>query len=368
MNCKEFVTPFGLFSTIVVTIVGVGIFSYPRELSAIVGNEGWIVSILGGFVSYILIYIAYRSLKANNYDKLYSILRRKFGRIIGSILALLFIVYNVFSAAIGMRIFIEVIKMYLLERTPTEFLIIITILVGSYLLRGEVDTLVKFNEISFWIMFIPIIFVLLFTLNRTDFTNILPVFNNEPIQYIKAISTTIFSFGGIGIIYLLLPFMKDKKAINRASAKAISFVTTFYTIIVVFTLAVFSKEQTKVLLWPTITMIKSINIPGTFIERWEGVVMALWIIFYFTTFVNTYYLSADILKDMFVLNDVKLSSILIVPFVYLIALYPENIAELYDINSKIAPLLMLYALVVLPLILFFRRSSAGRVKEGEINK
>ena len=32
MKDKEFITPYGLFTTIVVTIVGVGIFSYPREL------------------------------------------------------------------------------------------------------------------------------------------------------------------------------------------------------------------------------------------------------------------------------------------------------------------------------------------------
>lgn len=368
MKDKEFVTPFGLFSTIVVTVVGVGIFSYPRELSALVGNEGWIISIVSGVVSYLLIYMAYKALRANSYDKLYNILRRKFGRGIGSILALFFIIYNIFSVATGMRIFIEVIKMYLLQKTPTEFLLIITILVGSYLLRGEIDTLIKFNEISFWIMFVPIIFVLLFTLNRTDFTNILPVFNNSPIQYIWALNTSIFSFGGIGIIYTVLPFVKNKKGIKRAAFKGISFITIFYTLIVVFTLAVFSKEQTKILLWPTITMIKSISIPGAFIERWEGVVMALWVIFYFTTFVNSYYLSADILRDMFSLKDVKLSSVLIVPFIYLIALYPENIAELYDINSKVTPLLTLYSLVILPLILFFRRSSERRVEEGEIKK
>lgn len=368
MNDKDFVTPFGLFSTIVVAVVGVGIFSYPRELSTIVGNDGWIVSIISGIISYLLLYIAYRALKANNYEKLYSILRKKFGLILGAILALLFIAYNLFSIGMGMRIFIEVIKMYLLQKTPTEFLIIITILVGSYLLRGEVDTLIKFNEISFWIMFIPIIFVLLFTLNRTDFTNILPLFSNGPIEYIKALGSTMFSFGGFTIAYLVIPFMKDKRKIRKTAVKSIIFITVFYAIIVVFTIAVFSKEQTKILLWPTITMIKSISIPGAFIERWEGVVMALWIIFYFTTFVNSYYLSADIIKDMFNLTDIKLSSILIVPFIYLIALYPENIAELYDMNSKVTPLLTLYSVVMLPLILFLGKCSGKKVKEGEIKK
>lgn len=363
MSDKKFITPYSLFTTVVVTIVGVGIFSYPRELATNVGTDGWIVTIISGVISYLLIYIAYKAIRNNNYNKFYYIVENNFGKVIGAILALIFIVYNIFSIAVGMRIFIEVIKMYLLQKTPTEFLLLITILVGSYLIRGELDTLVKFNEVSFWIMFLPIILILLFTLNRTDFTNIFPILNNSPYDYIRTIRTSMFSFGGIQVIYMLLPFMRDKKEIPRTALRSIAFVTIFYVIIVIFTLAVFTKSQTKILLWPTITMIKSTSIPGAFIERWEGIVMALWVIFYFTTFVNAYYLSADIVKDMFNLGDIKLSSMLLVPFIYLIALYPENIAELYDINSKVTPLLYAYSLVILPLMLILRRPSRKRVVE-----
>jgi len=368
MKDKEFITPYGLFTTIVVTVVGVGIFSYPRELAAAVGTDGWIVTIISGVISYLLIYIAYKVIKNNDYSKFYSIVEKNFGKIIGVILALIFVIYIIFAISIGMRVFIEVIKMYLLQKTPTEFLLLVTILVGSYLIRGKIDTVVKFNEISFWIMFVPIILILLFTLNRTDFTNVFPMFNNSPYDYIKAIKTSVFSFGGLQMVYMLLPFMKNKKEIKKTVLKSIAFVTIFYLIIVVFTLAVFTKSQTKILLWPTITMIKSISIPGTFIERWEGVVMALWIIFYFTTFVNGYYLSADIVKDMFKLSDIKLSSVLIVPFIYLIALYPKNIAELYDMNNSILPILYLYSLVILPLILIFKKAFKKRLQRSVIRK
>lgn len=364
MNNKEFITPYGLFATIVVTVIGVGVFSLPREVTTNAGTDGWIVTLIAGIINYILIYITLKVIHNNNYNKLSDILQMNFGRLIGSILALIFIVYNVFSVSIGMRVFIEVIKMYLLQRTPTEFLIIVTILTGLYLVRGEMECLIKFNEISFWVMFIPIILVFLLTLNRTDFTNILPIFNSTPDQYVKAVRTTIYSFGGIEIVYLVLPFMKEKKSIPKIALRSIAFITLFYVVIVIFCLAVFAKEQTKTLLWPTITMIKSINIPGSFIERWEGVVMALWVIFYFTTFINSYYISSDVLKDMFRLHDIKLSSALIVPFIYAIALYPENIAELYNISSNVTPYLATFSSLILPLILFLRRPSRKEVKEG----
>lgn len=358
MRDKDFITASGIFTTIIVTVIGVGIFSYPRELASIVGTDGWIVTIMAGLETYLLIYIAYRTLKSNGYNKFNIILEDNFGKILGGILAVIFVVYNVFTISIGMRIFVEVIKMYLLEKTPTEFLIIVTILSGIYLVRSELENLIKFNEVSFWIMFISIGVILLFTLNKTDFTNVLPVLSNKPQTYLIALKSTIYSFAGIEIIYLIGPFAKNKLHINKTAIKSIAFITVFYVIIVVFSLAIFSKEQTKILLWPTITMINSININGAFIERWEGVVMAIWVIFYFTTFSNIYYLSSDIVKDVFRLGDVKLSSALIAPVIYITALYPQNIAELYDISNKFIPPLFIYSLIVLPIIIFL----SGKIK------
>ncbi|MCS4468869.1 spore germination protein [Clostridium botulinum] len=89
-------------------------------------------------------------------------------------------------------------------------MIIISVIVASYLIRGEVDTLVKFNEVVFWFSFIPVIFVLLFAFYQGDFTNLLPVLQNKPSSYITATWATINRFKGIEIIFLLLPFMKKR--------------------------------------------------------------------------------------------------------------------------------------------------------------
>lgn len=365
MNNKNFITSYGLFSTIVVTIVGIGIFSYPRELAIIVGNDGWIVTLVTGVIAYGLAYVIYKVVKINNFNRFYNMMENNFGKIFGAIFSIIFAAYSIFSIGIGMRSFVEVIKLYLLEKTPTEFLIIVTIFTGSYLVRGEIDNLVKFNEIALGIMFIPIILVLVLTLNNLDFTNILPALDNKPINYIKGLTTAIYSFTGFELMYLFLPFAENKMTTNKSILKGISFVTLFYIIIVVFCIAVFSKEQTKILLWPAITMIKSINIPGAFIERWEGIVMAMWVLFYFTTFVNYYYFSADVIKDIFRLKDIKLSILIVIPFIYLIAMYPENIADLNNISRIGIPIFTSYILVILPLMLFlmnkFRKSKEKEV-------
>lgn len=366
MNNKGFVSKYGLFATIIVTVVGVGVFSYPSRMANEVGTDGWFVTILAGGITFLLLSLIYRVIVKNDYDTFYIMLENNLGKIIGKVFAFILCVYFIFSVALGMRIFAEVIKMYLLEQTPTEFILLVMIFTGLYLVRGEVSALVKFNEIAFFAMFIPIIIVLVFATRGGELSNVLPVLQSSPINYIKALATATYAFGGFEIAYLILPFMKDKNGVRKTFFKSIALITVFYAIVTILCLMFFTKEHTKELLWPTITLIRAIVIPGAFIERWEGIVMALWVLFYFTTFVNMYYFSGDIIKEAFHFHDIKLSSIILSPIIYIVALYPQNIAEVYDTSGKVTPILSVFSFIVLPLtILFFGRLRGRGKKRNE---
>jgi spore germination protein len=360
MSNRKFVSKYGLFASIVVTVVGVGIFSYPSTMANEVGTDGWFVTILAGVICFLLLSLSYRVVLKNNYNTFYVMLEDNLGKILSKVFGFIFCVYFIFVSAFGMRIFTEVIKMYLLEQTPTEFILLVMIFTGLYLARGEVSALVKFNEISFFAMFIPMIFILIFATRGGTVSNVLPLLQSTPEKYLKAISTATFAFSGFEIAYLILPFMKDRDGIKKTLFRSIAFITLFYAVVVILCLMFFTQEHTRKLLWPTITLIRSIVIPGAFVERWEGLVMSLWVLFYFTTFVNMYYFSSDIIKDTFHLHDIKLSSVIIAPIIYITAMYPQNIAEVYDKSGKITPILSIFSFIILPLVLLFANRVKGR--------
>jgi spore germination protein (amino acid permease) len=369
MRNKEIIGDFGLFATIAVAVVSVGIFSSPRQIIDKVGSDAWIVTLIGGIVVFLLLYLIYMVIKKNDFEDFTNILQNNFGKVLGGVFSITFAIYSIFIVSLGMREFVEVIKQYLLRQTPTEFILMITILTATYLVRGEIGDLVKFNEISFWIMFIPAFMVFILVAINADFTNVLPVLNNKPVDYIRASRYILFCFSGIEIAYLILPYVKNKRNSPKVLKKSIIFVTVFYVIVMILVLAVFSKAKSRLLLWPTITMIKTLNMPGTFIERWEGMVMALGVLFYFTTFVNTYFFSSEIIKNVFKLKDIKLSSLLIMPIIYVIALYPENIAELYNLQFKTTPILVtaIFVFAVLPILTLLVGRRKGRGKgEDEV--
>ena len=95
MADREKVEDFGLFTTIVVAIVGVGIFSAPREVINKVGSDAWIVTIICGIIISLLLYLIYKVMKKNNFEDFTSILQNNFGKIFGGMVAITFSIYSI---------------------------------------------------------------------------------------------------------------------------------------------------------------------------------------------------------------------------------------------------------------------------------
>ncbi|MEL7597377.1 MAG: GerAB/ArcD/ProY family transporter, partial [Clostridiaceae bacterium] len=217
MDNENIISDYDLLVSIIVTVIGTAIFAYPNQLSKAVGNDGWIVILFSGAVTALLLYLLNKAIEVNNYDRILNILHSNFGKVLGNIIAFFIVAGGVFIISFQMRTFIEVIKMYLLEKTPTEFLILLMILTGTFLIRGEFESIVRFNEVAFWLMFIPILLTIPFILKGVDYTNILPVFTHEPIEYLKASKASFLSFSGFAVIYMLSPYAKHKSKVSKVT-------------------------------------------------------------------------------------------------------------------------------------------------------
>lgn len=348
---KNFITEYQLFATIVLSIVGVGIFSYPSRSAKEIGTDGWIVTIIAGAIAYLLLYSIYKIEEINNYKDFITLLKENFGKVFSKIIVIIFIFFNILVVSIGMRVFVEVLKMYLLEKTPSEFIILTMIITGTIIIRCGLKDIIRFNEICFPIIFIPMILILLILLNHLDFNKILPLLQGKPLEYLKSITLTTFVFEGFEIAYLVIPHVKKKSKIPKVMFISIAFIVLFYIAVTLICLAIFGLSQTKALIWPTISMIKSISIPGYFIEQWEGIVMIFWIMFYITTFVNLYFFSCILLRDTFNLGDIKLTPVILTPFIYIICMYPENLGQVYKWYKFISIMVPTFTIIVLVLML-----------------
>lgn len=350
MKNNDFIREHGLFTSLIVSMIGIGVFYGPSSLAKIVGRDGWISALIMGGVLFLLLYMINHLMKLNDYKDIVTILNNTYGRILGNIISLVYAIVMIYILSISLRTFADVINMYLLQKTPRGFIIVIMIFIGVYLVRGGLTNIVHFNEITFWIMVIPTIFILLLNIPNSNFTMLLPMLRERPISYVKGVLDILFLVNGFCIAFVLLPHVKRKESITKIFRSSSIFIALFYAITFIFVISTLSAEQTAERVFPTITMLKSINTRSGVLERWDGLVMALWILFYFTNFCNTYYFSSYIVKKVLNLEHIRISSILFIPVIYIAALYPENMIEIRSGDISMSKMIFIISIIVVIII------------------
>lgn len=364
MKSKDFIQDFGLFASLVVSMIGIGVFYSPSLVAKYVGADGWVVAIITGLFIFLIMYMIQQIMKINTYDDIVIILKNIYGGVLGRLISLVYALMLIIALSVSLRVFAEMITMFLLNNTPTEVILITLIFIGMYLSRGGLANVVHFNEIAFWIMFIPAILVFILTLPVADFTNLLPVFTSTPKGYLQGSFELLFLLNGFSMAFILIPYVKKKERVTKIIRRSSVFITIFYGIIFVLVAATLSVGQTRNNIFPTITMIQSITSKSGFLERWDSLVMAVWVLFYFTAFANTYYFSSYIVKHVLNLEDIKIASIILIPVVYIAALYPDSVIEVRNLNSgyiRIIFVAVLFVVIGLTfLISYIRRGRAAK--------
>ncbi len=348
---EEKISALQLGLLIIVTVIGVGILTLPRTVTEIADTDGWLLIIIGGALVIVLALII-NSLGNMFPDKTiieYSqeLVGRPLSYLIGSIL----IIYFTLIAAYSVRIFGEVLKMYLLPKTPIEIIIITFLITIIYLVRNNLEGIARFYEIIILIMFVPYFLALSAGTWELDYSNLLPVFQLSPKVILGGVLQMVFSFSGFEVLYLFIPFVSDKQNIKKTLIIVISIITIIYLITSLIVLASFGSRQTKALLWPLMAYIKSIEVPGAFIEQLEGIIMTIWVLFIFTTISTLYFSSTFMASRLIKVREHKIFSTFLLPLVYIIALQPENVPDLYWRLDILSIYVGTIVIVIIPIIL-----------------
>lgn len=341
---------------IILTILGVGLFSLPRVVTEISEQDGWIAVLIGGAFCVVNFYVISKLYKKFPDYTVVEIAIKVLGKYIAIPFLLIFFLYLLFISSMTLRVFGEVIKMTLLLRTPIEVIMISILLLVLLLSRGGIEPIVRFDEIVFPIVIATILLVFIFAIPRTDFTNILPVLKTDPLKLLEGAYNSTYSFSGYEMVLLIFPFIKKQEKIFKSGMISLLIIALVYVFIVVLSLGKFGADNVKKLIWPTLTMIRSIEVPGSFIERMEGIVMTQWVLFAYTTIVPILYSLSIMLSRFLKQNEFKHICSIMVPFIYIFSLMPNNIVESYKYLDMITNYFGMPSIFVLPILLLIASS------------
>lgn len=308
-------------------MVGVGILSLPQQVANQAGVDGWIVIILSGILAAVSALLMAKIGERFPEKSLIEYGPVLIGKPMGIMLCLLFLIYFIVFASTVTRISADVTKLYLLDDTPVEVVILSTFLTSTLIVLHGINAIARFNQFIQPIILFLLILVLLLTFSGADLGNNLPILGDGIQPIISSLPSTSFSFLGFEAILFLLPFMKTPQKSTRVILVAFSIVIFLYVFIVIACVSVLGAKEVGYVNYPTLTIAKNIQFPGSFIERVESIMMISWVPFALTTLLLLHYCSSLILAKLLGLKEHRVISILLIPVVYMLAVLPQNVLE-----------------------------------------
>ena len=351
MRNNDIISPYQIAMIIIMTVISIGVFSIASDAAEAAGPDGWLAVVISGAINLLAVFLIVRlnsKFPGKTFAEYSQII---IGTIPGKALTCIFAIYLLLIIAYVTRSFTEVVKMFLLFRTPTEVIMLSLILVCTYIVRDGVECVARINELIFPILFIPFFIIMMFGLPNMDFSNLRPMLQTPPRKMLAAISSLIFSFGGIEAALFYIGFMKDPKKAYKPSIIAVLLITLSFTIATVFCIAAFGPKAVTRFIWPLVGYIRIISLPGLFIERLDGVILSLWILTVFTTIVSAYFIVSYSISKVLGTKEQKQYVLPLSMIIYYLALQPDSLAELYEWGSKILPYAITAFLYVVPIVL-----------------
>lgn len=297
---------------IVGTIFGVGILSLPNKLAEISGQDGWISVAIGGvYPMYITLLAIYISRKYPD-DNILSISKKLFGKVIGSVLNLLFsaqFFINLVGVTVGA---VNLSRLYIVSFLSVLKISVVVLVLGVYGTYLGLKVIGRISELMYYLMAFLLIIPFI-AIKDGSILNILPVFGSGINKILKASIESGFSYSGIEIILLIYPNMKDKKHLKSAALKSVIVVVLIYIYVTFFTIY-FTGPITITKSYASVMLLnENINLP--FLNSFRFIFMYIWIMIAFKTVINSYYGFTYSISNFLIKLNIKRVCLILFPFI-----------------------------------------------------
>ncbi|RFB19316.1 spore gernimation protein [Bacillus sp. HNG] len=292
----RFVNAFMAFFIIHTSQIGMGILGVPRIIYLESKKDAWISILLSGLFVSLITWIIISILNKNEGGTLFEIHDHIFGRLIGSILNFVIVIYYI---AVHYSITISYVELSLTwgyEGVYEWVGVLALLMITIYAVSGGFRVVTGVCFLSF-LLTIWLLFVVYQPLQTINLTRILPIMTTTPSEMMKGVFKSSYTMLGFETLLFIFPFIKEKNKLQLFSQIAVWFTTILVLITTVVSILFFSAKELEKNVWPVVSMISTVHFP--FIERFEFVAVPLWILVIFPNLCITLYISSKGIKQIF---------------------------------------------------------------------
>ena len=310
-----------------------GLLKMPRTLGEQVGPDGWMSLIIGHALALVMILVMVWLGQRFAGSTFIEYSQQIIGRVPGWLVGLTAVVYWIVAAARIMRVFSDIVKLFVLPRTPVELIIITILLLSNYLARHGIEPLARMMEILFYLVVGLILGLALLSIPTMDLTNLQPIFATSFRTILAGgLRTGARELEGIGVFLMLLPFMLRPERAATVGTIGMGINLALHLVIFTTTISVFGIHALD-LTWPVALLAQYAVVPGALVEHMEILFILVWITVAYTSIVIYIYLASLGLSRLFKMGEPSVLICPILPIIYFIALIPANVFTVENLES-----------------------------------
>ncbi|MDA8351895.1 MAG: endospore germination permease [Firmicutes bacterium] len=364
MNRPRRITLLQATAVLISTVIGVGVLALPRFTAQSMDTGAPFLTVLGigvGFVGLgLLTLLGMRFPNQTILEYSETIL----GKIPGRFGSLIVVLFFALLTALTAREFGQVVVASVLRQTPLEVTVLVMLLLAALPTRNGIDVFAYIHQFYLPFILAPALVIVALSLKNADPLFLQPILGNQPAGMFPGMLTVAALFQGSFVHTLIIPSMRRPQKAWVAALWGLGISGALYVVIAMATLSVFGPELTKQFFWPTLELAKATSLPGAVLERLDAPFLILWVMAVFTTLLSSYYVTAYGMSRLFNLQDHRLFSWFILPFVFVLAMLPGNIHVLYDSiqwvgRAGLVPTILYPLLLLLVAALRGKRGASG---------
>lgn len=348
---------------LMLTMVGTGILGLPRSLAEAVPYDHWAILVFGGFVCIIAVLSHGAIIRLRPQKQYFQILSDALSKPIAYIVGFAYVLYFVIFIGFVTRIFGEVIKVFLLIHTPIEVINVSILASSIYLVRKGVEVLGRMLEFLFPVLILFGIFAFSLSFTGADAGNLLPIFQIKFMDILKGAPITILSFVGFEMLLFFGAHLEEPKKATKSYIAVVA-VLLFYLLIILAIFAQFGPMQVKYLLWSTLDLFDTIELPGMFVENIQVIIMSIWVLLVFTTITPMHLAATTMLKSLTNSKDQAYLAALFLPFIYFVSIIPDSVSETYHMIDLYTRYVSSTLVFIIPLIVLISLFIQEKMRKG----
>ena len=272
---SDTISAFLLFFIIHTAQIGIGIQGFQRIIYEDAKHDAWISVLLAGLATHIIAIFMLKTLEIYGSNDLYGIHQDVFGKWIGNFFNIIYILYCSIAFFAVLRNYVEVVQTWVLPDLNTWFLASTLLLIVIYTFTGGLRVIVGISFFSV-VLSVWLFPMLAYPMKFMEPRSLLPILETNMSGILKGVQSMTFTIVGFEILYVIYPFVKDKKNAKKHIHLGLFVTTLIYLAVMLVTLTYFSGEQLKKTIWATLSLFEIVKFP--FVERFEYIVVCFWML------------------------------------------------------------------------------------------